>query len=470
MNQTLRTFSVISITTVIAIKLFAFGLSYPMTLRVAGDAHQYLSVANQFDSFASVWNYAGIRSVGLPFLEFTIKQALLAFTSADTFSAWVDTICAALLVTHVATVWFFSVWARKTHLIGSVGGSLSLFAFLGTYPAFIGHTTLPLTDTLAVDLALCGGMALEAAFGQKKLLRASILAGLCALSFAGLILVRPGSIVGVAAALAVAAAMSLYGNRRKTALIGIAALGCFAMMAPFVSNCAQKYGGLCVQSMVPEFPQDAQAGLMGARTLWARGYTNTGVIRTLPDETMVANFSSRCQLTSLLGLDESSLTGCLLARPFAIPAYVGKKWIGLFDHFRFTPFLETQTPYWLRWLSRAYDSLSWVGLSLFFLSVITVAREEARARLKSLLADSITPALLTVYSLTMLAQHTIMHIEERYGLPLIPLCATVLVMYGERAIHKFPAFQRRTDGMLLLYCCLAWATFIGQISIWDNMV
>jgi hypothetical protein len=470
MHQTLRTFSVLSITMAIALKLFAFGLSFSMTQRVAGDAYQYLSVANQFDSFESVWNYAGVRSVGLPFVEFTIKQGLLAFTSTDNLSIWVDAICTTLLVIHIATVWFFSGWARKTHIIDSEGGFLFLFAFLGTYPAFIGHTTLPLTDTLAVDLVLCGFMTLEAAFRQKRLLLVSILSGLSALFFAGLLLVRPGSLAALGAALTLGGAISLRGERRKTALIGIAALGCLALTAPFVSNCAQKYGGFCLQSMVPSFPQDAQAGLMGARTLWARGYTDTGVIRTLPDETMVANFSSKCQLTTLLGFDVSSLTGCLLAQPLAIPAYVGKKWIGLFDHFRFTPFLETQTPFWLRWLSRAYDSLSWIGFALFLLSLITVAKQHSRERLMSLLADNITPTLLTAYSLLILAQHTIMHVEERYGLPLIPLCATVLVIYGERAIHKFPSFQRRTNGMLLLYCFLAWGIFIGQIIVWDNTV
>ena len=468
MRQQLKTFIVLAITTAIAIKLFSFGLSYTLEFRVRGDAHQYLSIANQFDSFLSVWRYAGTRAVGLPFLEFVIKQGLLTFTSAKTIDAWVDAICAVLLIAHISASWFFAQWARRTKLIRSENGAFLLFAFLGTYPAFVGHTTLPLTDTLAVDLALWSVISLEGAFCQKQFPRALILSCVSAFLFGGLILVRPGSLFGVGSALAVAGAISLYGERRISWLIGIAALGCLATVAPFASNCTQKFGEICLQSMVPGFPQDAQAGLAGGRTLWARGYTDDGLIRTLPDETMVANYATRCHLTSLLGFTDTSLTGCLLSRPLAIPAYVGKKWIGLFDHFRFTPFLEDHTPFWLRWLSRAYDSLSWTGLALFFFSMIRMAKQESRSRLKTLLIDNISPTLLTVYSLFLLGQHTIMHVEDRYGLPVVPLCATVLVIYGERAISQYRSFEWRNHGLVVFYCCLAWATFIGQIIIWDG--
>jgi hypothetical protein len=85
-----------------------------------------------------------------------------------------------------------------------------------------------------------------------------------------------------------------------------------------------------------------------------------------------------------------------------------------------------------------------------------------------LLAHNITPALLTIYALLMLGQHTIMHVEDRYGFPIIPLCAIALAVYGERAIRQYQSFTWRNDGFLVLYCGLAWATFIAQIIIWDN--
>jgi hypothetical protein len=468
MRQSLKLFIVLGITTAVAIKLFLFGLSYPLEFRVRGDAYQYLSIANELDSLSSAWGYAGTRSIGFPFFEFVIKQGLLTFTTANTIVAWVNFICLALLIIHIATAWLFSQWARRTQLIHSENGSFFLFAFIGTYPAFIGHTSAPLTDTLAIDLALCAVITLEAAFNKKRTLSALLFSGLSAFLFGCLILVRPGSLVGVGAALIAVGAISLWGDRKKLLLIGVAALGCLTTVAPFVSNCTQKYEKICLQSMIPGFPQDAQAGLAGGRTLWARGYTDTGLIRTLPDEIMVNNYANRCHLTSLFGLSDTSLTGCLLSRPHAIPAYIGKKWIGLFDHFRFTPFLEDHTPFWLRWLSRAYDSLSWIGFALFFFSIIKIAKQESRTRLKTLLAHNITPALLTIYALLMLGQHTIMHDEDRYGFPIIPLCATVLAIYGERALRQYQSFEWRKDGFLVLYCGLAWAAFIAQIIIWDG--
>ena len=146
----------------------------------------------------------------------------------------------------------------------------------------------------------------------------------------------------------------------------------------------------------------------------------------------------------------------------------GKKWIGLFDHFRFTPILEEATPFWLRWLSRAYDSLAWVGLSIFFLALFQATNRANRPRIKEKLATSITPVLLVVYSVIMLAQHTVLHIEDRYGFPIIPLCAVMLVMYGERLIKNYQTSGYQKIVPLVLYCITAWIVFVAQIIIWDD--
>ena len=470
MRQQLKAMLVVAITAAIAIKLFSFGLNYPLEFRIRGDAYQYLAVAEQFDNFASIWAYAGQRSVGMPFLEFLVKRALVTFTSANTIRAWVDAICALLLFLHLSTAWLFARWTKNIGLIHSENGNLLLFAFLGTYPALIGHTTAPLTDTLAIDLVLCATMALDASLKEKRTSSSLVLSYLSAILFGFLILVRPASLLGVGAALAVGGLISLIGQRNRSWRIAIAALGCAILVTPFVSNCTQTYGHVCLQTMVPDFSKDAQSGLAGGRTLWSRGYTETGIIRTLPDQTMATNYASRCNLTSFVGITENSLTGCLLSRPLAVPAYIGKKWVGLFDHFRFTPFLEEQTPGWLRWLSRAYDSLSWIGFALLLFSILRMATPQGRSQIKSIIVENIAPAILICYSLLLLGQHTFIHIEERYGFPIIPLCATALIMYIEQGIQQYRSFNWRNHGPLILYCSIAWATFITQIIIWDNTV
>jgi hypothetical protein len=259
--------------------------------------------------------------------------------------------------------------------------------------------------------------------------------------------------------------------RNKAVVICATALGCILLLAPFSYNCTQKYGSLCLQS--PETfdsVKSAQSGLRGARTLWEMTSLATGQwAPTLPDDTMYTNYFQRCQLKTIVGIDDSSLTGCLITRPLALPAYTVKKWIGLLDNFRFTPYLEKETPFWLRWLSRAYNSLAWIGLAMIFMMLFQATKRIYRSEIKEKLIVPITPALLVVYSVVMLAQHTVLHVEDRYGFPIIPLCAVMLAVYGEKFIHNYRTFGYQKVMPLALYCIAAWAIFIAQIIIWDNV-
>jgi hypothetical protein len=451
--------------------LYQFGLSYPPAFRVRGDAYEYLVIASNLDSFSAVLSYAGDRTVGFPFFEFMIRKVLEAFApSKNPVREWVNAICAVLLITHFVTAWIFSAWVRRTNLVKSENTSLLLFFFLATYPALIGHTTTPLTDTLAIDLILCALASIETALKEENLYKTVLFTGIAGSLFGLSILVRPGSIVGVTAALFVGGLIALFAKRRKGVVIGATIIGCMAILAPTCFNCTQKYGRVCLQStQVGVFIASAQVGLRGARTLWNKGGLVPGhVAPILPDDIMVSNYFSRCHLKSIFGVDESSLIGCVATRPLAAPAFVIKKWIGLFDHFRFTPYVEQHTPFWLRWLSRTYDSLAWIGLALFFLALSQAPKLAARPDAKEILARNITPVMLIIYSISMLALHTILHVEDRYGFPVIPLCTVMLFIYGERAVEKYRSFGIRSVILLVLYCILAWTLFVTQIIVWDN--
>ena len=458
----------LAITAMLVIPLIAFGLSYPQQ-RVRGDASEYLVIAQQFDGLWSILGYAGNRTAGLPIFEYAVRMVLGLFTSNAGRMVWVDAICLALFVLHVATAWIFSLWARRTNLIASEGGVFFLFLFLATYPAFVGHTTAPLSDTLAVDLVLCAVVAMEASFRVAGLARACLLAGTAGLLFGFSNHVRPGSLMGIALALAAGGAISFFRGWRVTTAIGAAMLGCAAMLAPFASACTQKYGTLCLQSpQTVSIAASAQAGLRGARIVWSKGALVPGELPILPDELMFNDFYRRCHLESIVGIGESSWTGCLLSRPLSMPAFLVKKWIGLFDHFQFTPYLEVQTPPWLRWWSRAYDMLAWVGLALVFWSLVQASTQRNRAHVGTWLRDHITPVQLAVYSMAMLAVHTVLHIEDRYGLPVVPLCAVLLVVHGERSIRQCRASGWRSIAPIAAYCILAGVLFVAQIIAWDN--
>ena len=460
----------LGISVIVALKLFSFGLSFPSyPFRLTGDAYSYLDIAKHFTDWSSVLSFAGDRTVGFPFLEFLVQKVVSLFTSQNNVLAWINSIGLALLVTHIATAWFFARWARNANLVQTENMMLVLFIFFATYPALIGHTTVPLSDTLATDLVVCALVSLHAALAINIGKQAFLWTGLSAFFWGFAILVRPGNLWGVTAALAAGMVLSLLIARNKAAVICATALGCILLLAPFSYNCTQKYGSLCLQSPTTFEPlRSAQSGLRGARTLWEMTSLASGQIPTLPDDIMFTNYFQRCQLQTIVGIDDSSLTGCLITRPLALPAYTVKKWIGLLDHFRFTPYLEKATPFWLRWLSRAYDSMAWIGLALFFVMLFQATKPAHRAAIKDRLITPITPALLIVYSVVMLAQHTALHVEDRYGFPIIPLCAVVLAAYAEKSIQSYRTFGFQKVVPWALYCISAWAIFIAQIIIWDN--
>ena len=132
--------------------------------------------------------------------------------------------------------------------------------------------------------------------------------------------------------------------------------------------------------------------------------------------------------------------------------------------------MEEQTPSWLRWLSRAYDSLAWIGLALCLLALLQARKLSAGSEIKELLARNITPAMLACYSMSMLALHTALHVEDRYGFPVIPLCAVMLFIYAERALEKYRTSGLRSVALLMLYCALAWTVFVTQIVLWDHTI
>lgn len=454
---------------VILFPLFIFGLGFPLASRVRGDAQSYLLIASQIDSMGAVFGYAGERTIGFPLFAAGVRQSLIMLTSNDNLLFWIDAICGLLLATHLLAAWFFSIWARRTHLILAENSAYFLFIFLATYPALIGHTTSPLTDTFAVDFILLAVVILERSLKTEGLYRGAMLGGVAGLFFAYAILVRPGAILGVASAMTIWGCVSLLGTRRNALSLAATVIGCMVLLAPFVANCSAKYGQVCVQSPnTVDFVASAQSGLKGARTLWSKLGLVPGAAPVLPDEFMMTHYFDHCKLTSILGTDDSSLTGCLLSRPLTTPVFLVKKWMGLFDHFRFTPYLELDTPSWLVWRSRAYDAIAWAGLALCAAALFQIARRTNREKVRQLFASNVTPIVLGIYSAVTLAQQTAMHIEDRYGLPLVPICALMLVVYGERTMLRYRSRGWASVIPIALYCMVAIALFVTQIVVWDS--
>jgi hypothetical protein len=472
MRPSIKSAVVIAIATAIALQLFAFGIGLPLNLRVLGDAYGYLAIADRLTTLTDVFTFAGDRTIGFPFFEFAVHKVVGLFTSSAHLQQWVDAICLALLIIHLIAAWFFARWAKNTNQLKSENAAHLLFLFLATCPVLIGHITTPITDTLAVDLLLLAVVATEYTFRANNKVKIAFFPVLAAFIFALAILVRPSNMHAVGAALLFVVGTSWLGIRRNAIRAGAIVVGCLLFLSPFYVSCKQKYGTICLQSPTTFNPVlSAQEGLKGARMLWAGlPWTPPGQLPVVPDPFMVENYYRQCHLTSIAGFSDTSLTGCLLSRPLTTPILVVKKWIGLFEYFRFTPYLETATPPALRWLSRAYGALAWIGFALSFLALFQWVRRNNLGSMKRALIDNPAPLLLICFSVVTLAQHTALHVEERYGFPLIPLCALMLVMFGETAVTKV-----RTSGWgsvlpLGLFCAVTLMISLAQVLVWDLIV
>lgn len=465
----LKTFAIV-FTSAIAFRIFLFGLSYPLNTRVRGDALEYLKIADGFPSFTSALNYVGGRTLGFPVFEYAIHQLLSVFSSPVFVLLWINAIGAAMLMLHIGAAWLFSTWAQRNRFIQSNITQYLLFFFLATFPALVGHTTTPITDTFSVDIIILGLIALDRSLHARNIYVCILASCISALLLGYSILVRPASLIALGIALFVCASLALWGSRYGRIAFGTALVGCVAVLSPSFLNCGEKYGSYCLQS--PEtFNADSsiQDGLRGARVMWTRSNEFPGTIPILADEVMINNYYRECHITAIFGIGDASLTGCLVARPVALPAFVVKKWIGLFDHFRFTPYLENLTPPWLRNLSRMYSALAWIGFSLCFVAILELQAENSQPNAPVQWINSLGAIFLASYSFVMLAQHTALHTEERYGFPLLPLCAAVVFMYGERSIVQYRTGGWRNLIGLLFFCSLTLALFLAQISAWDRL-
>jgi hypothetical protein len=452
----------------LALALFSFGLSYPLEARLRGDAYHYLVAADSFDSLSAALAFMSERTAGMPLFEFAVRRVLGVFVATEQPQRWVDLICAALLAIHLASTWFFARWMREAGCVRTLAGRHLLFFFLATFPALVGHTTTPLTDTLAIDLILCGGVLLARSLNAPGFPRAIAFGFPAGLMLGFSILVRSGSLPGVAAGLIVAFALSGSAGRLRQSAVAAAALGCLLVLAPYYGNCIRAHGTLCLQFPAFDPVRSAQAGLRGARTPWSMRPTAKDGIPTLPDPVMMANYGERCELTKMVGVTSSSFTGCLLSRPLAIPAFLFKKWAGLFDHFRLTPYVETVTPGWLLWLSRAYDGLAWIGFTLSFALAALALRGRNSWGRERFAAVPPAVAALAVYAVVMLSIHTALHVEDRYSFAWLPLCAVVLVGCGEKAVDAFRASGWRAVAAPLVFSLVALAAFLVQVTAWDR--
>jgi hypothetical protein len=427
--------------------LFFYGTSIPLDYRVRGDAAQYLSAARSFGSLGSALFHVGERANGLPFFEYVLRQ--------NDLRLWTNVVCVALFLLHaLACAALTRTLVLKRWIEPRPFWTWLVFSMLVAYPPMVLHTSLPVTDAFGSSVLVLAFCALAR---PRGLFRAAF-AG-AALAYA--ITIRPAYGAGVLAFLVGYATLSR--RTRKPATIALAAALLFLL--PVGVESFSRYHEFAVQDPATFDPVfHAQMGLKGARLLWFRPDLAEGSeYPILPDAFMRSNFYNRCNLSSIMGIDSSSLTGCLLTRPIDSLLFLAKKWIGLFDPFRLQPYSEQLTPAWYGWLARAFSGIAlWGQFLLLGTAALALWR---RLRDRSATIDPWSGAVV-LFVLVVTALHLALHVEERFSLAWAPYAIAAWVGFASRFRRFTPQRRWLLSGAGLFILVSYWL----QILAWDSMM
>lgn len=443
----------------IAIALFLFyqGLAVPDRARLTGDAKEYMAIAKSFGSFGEIFNFVGDRTVGMPLFDWIFMPMDHRFISQWD---WAYRICLGLLFLHLLCSGLVVLLARQLAPIRYRWSFRLMFVLVCGFPALVGYTTLPLTDTLAVDLmilALVGMLGVERSKGWLALVVASTIGFILAFAC----LVRPAYLIPASVAMALYVLLMAFKKRWVVFVIPTLFI---SLLLPISMDCKKVYGKLCLQDPTTfDAVLHAQMGLRGGRIFWGGPDPMNGEFPVLPDPVMKAQFYDRCHLKKVMGLDSTTLVGCLISRPHLLPIYLFKKWVSLFDHFRFQAFLESETPPWLKTLSRVFDSFAWIGF-LFLLTQVVLRF----LNLWDLLRYQ--PGLFSylVFSFLMLSEHTILHPEDRFGLVVVPISTVASIVFLEGLWRLWQSKAWKQLSLQLGFALFGLSIFIWQIIKWDQ--
>jgi len=457
----------------IAIGFFDYGIHVPFKFRLRGDAWDYMGIASQFTSFHDALYYAGIRSPGFPWFDYFF----LTLDTSSSIVSKVNHICLTLFILHELTSLWICFICVKCRLFPASSTYLGLlFLVLSTYPPMVMHTTTPLTDVFGVDLLLIGFSlfawdSYPSTNPCKRVLVSLFLGMSSGLLLGYAILVRPAYWIGVVGFLVTYMLMIIVNrvmlpnpNRRQPFRMWmVTILTLAAVIFPVVDHCKARYHTVCLQDPLTfDAMLSVSTGLSSARTVWNRP---EGEIPHYPDAFLVKNFYNRCPITSVMGRlnnDNTNLLSCLFHAPHLATVYFAKKLIGLFDPFRMTPYTEQLTPVWYIWIARAFSSVAFVGFWILLIEGIKRAYQWLvhRKPVSSLIAAT------WVFGMIQVSVHSILHVEERYALPWIPLCILAVFL-------KIKAIQEQDDStrlgwMWLIFAVLLIAGYFIQVLAWDD--
>jgi uncharacterized membrane protein (Fun14 family) len=376
----------------------------------------------------------GYRTIGYP--------AFLAI-HRFVFGHWfvlASTITALLL--HILAMFALYRMAR------SIGIPLHPVALtlLIAYPAFTSAAALPLSDSLAISLVLFGLCAMT-----KRGLGFALLTGLL---FALAFWVRPAHLLPMTGVLGAWMIVGLF-SKKKLWLPPLLALLTFCvLLSPRAVSCSRTAGSLCLMPAAESSVQQStlfRLAMRGARTYTVIFKDARSEILTIPDPFLMRHFSS-CPIGD--SAPTKDLVLCLTKNTLRLPVFFLKKAIGLFDHFHWNTYATYVTPTWMIVMQRIIGSLGFSGfLGIPF--VVGYAMHKKR-RVTQVL-------VILVFPLLSFAMTSVIAIESRYGMAVMPFGMISAVLIGQWILKRRDKKAMLVAGLLSLLIL----TFLLQTLQWD---
>ena len=440
-----------------ALGIFTYAASLPLKSRITGDAIVYLGIADSFTSIGDAFSYTGNRTYGLPLFLYVVRS-VAGISSLD---QWLARVSYALFILHLAaSASFYRFFLRDLFVKSGLPTftAAAAAAIIMAFPALVTHTTTPLTDTFCVDLLM-----LAAALHYSGRISDSLLglaqSALCGLILGYAVMVRPSFWPAVLVFFGASFLEALLANGRRRLLLMITlcmAAGTLAVIIPALARGFTVYKTPSLQN--PGFVKacsgaSMQSGLSSVRVFWSDSNISKDPLPGVKDPFLLAMYGDDKEVHSI-----GSLLKCLCKKPFAIPIYLGKKTIGLFDEPYLQPYSVDLTPDWFTALQRAFELPAFCG----FLALIILAFS---MQFQKNAPESISLPWVALLA-TLMCTHLVMHIEGRYGFPAVPFSIAALFL-GFAGARKA---GRQAFIAWVIALTMAASLFLYQVHAWDLVV
>ncbi len=422
-------------------------------LKLYGDALEYMTIAGHYKTWRDPFTYIGNRTTyGYPLLLFIIKS----LCHPQGFDAWIKSVIHFQIFFHVfSCVVFYIFFLRR--LFSKAGlpaiAALAAGAALMADPVLIINTAIPQTDTFAMDLLMINATIFASCRKAERPVD-FIMLFLNGLLMAYAVLVRPSSFGFSLIAFYIAGLLKLFIDRElrgpKGAGLVIMAFTSLAVILPSMIHVWQvehSFSLFDTSFMQDNLHRALQNGLSLVRAEFGLKWLHKSHadMPGVHDPYLYKVYGSRCRVFSLMSWSE-----CLLSRPQAIPVFFVKKVTALFDD----PLLPSN----MRELERLFEVFYFCG----FISLIIMTG----MHLFPSAPKPVWPGFQwTGFLLTLLAIHSIVQIESRYGFALKPFCLASLFLGYAAAKNS----GKRGYRWWLAAMIVAGVFFLYQIFSWDKV-